>query len=73
MKLYSQGQGMIDTLLLYEGDSIDAAMLLIVRRIIAMYYQNETKSVYFTIKDDRGFVIFDSHYDKTGIVNPEWE
>lgn len=62
-----------DELLLYDGSSIDAAMLLIIRRIIALYYQNVTKNVYFTIKDERGFVIFDSHYDKTGIVNPEWE
>lgn len=73
MKLYSQEQGGEDELLLYEGDSIDAAMLMVVCRIIALYYQNVTKSVYFTIKDERGFVIFDSHYDKTGIVNPEWE
>lgn len=72
MKLYSQEQGIVDALL-YEGGSIDVAMLLIVRRIIAAYYQNETKSIYFTIKDERGFVIFDSHYDKKGIVNPEWE
>lgn len=64
MKLYSQEQGIVNELLLYEGGSIDAAMLLIVRHIIASYYQNETKSIYFTIKDDRGFVIFDSHYDK---------
>lgn len=73
MKLYSQEQGVADELLLYEGDSIDAAMSVVVRRIIALHYQNVTKSVYFTIKDERGFVIFDSHYDKTGIVNPEWE
>lgn len=73
MKLYSQEQGVADELLLYEGDSIDAAMSVVVRRIIALYYQNVAKSVYFTIKDERGFVIFDSHYDKTGIVNPEWE
>lgn len=73
MKLYSQEQGVADELLLYECDSIDAAMSVVVRRIIALYYQNVTKSVYFTIKDERGFVIFDSHYDKTGIVNPEWE
>lgn len=73
MKLYSQEQGGADELLLYEGDSIDAAMLAVIRRIIALYYQNVTKSVYFTIKDERGFVIFDSHYNKTGIVNPEWE
>lgn len=73
MKLHSQEQGVADELLLYDWSSIDAAMLLIIRRIIALYYQNVTKSVYFTIKDERGFVIFDSHYDKTGIVNPEWE
>ena len=73
MKLYSQEQGGADELLLYEGDNIDAAMLAVIRRIISLYYQNVTKSVYFTIKDERGFVIFDSHYDKTGIVNPEWE
>lgn len=73
MKLYSQEQGGADELLLYEGDSIDTAMLAVIRCIIALYYQNVTKSVYFTIKDERGFVIFDSHYDKTGIVNPEWE
>jgi hypothetical protein len=73
MKLFSQEQGSTGELLIYEGGSIDAAMLLIARRIIAMYYQNDNKSVYFTIKDERGFVIFDSHFDKTGIVNPEWE
>lgn len=73
MKLFSQEQGSTGELLIYEGGSIDAAMLLIVRRIIEIYYQNDNKSVYFTIKDERGFVIFDSHFDKTGIVNPEWE
>lgn len=71
MKLYSQEQGMV--LVLYEGDSIDVAMLSLIRRIIAKYYQNDINSVYFTIKDERGFVIFDAHYDKKGIVNPEWE
>lgn len=73
MRLYGQKQGFTDELLLYEGSSINDAMLLIARCIITLYGQNETKSVYFTIKDERGVVIFDSHYDKTGIVNPEWE
>lgn len=73
MKLYSQEQGMADVLLLYEGDSVDAAMLSVVRRIIAKYHQNETKSIYFTLKNERGAVIFDAHFDKSGIANPGWE
>lgn len=70
MRLIMTEQGAAYEVILYEGNNITSAMDLI-RHIIILQYRDKKKndcSIYFEIKDELGFKIFESHYNKGGII-----